>query len=76
MVRKLLTPVDLVSIGIQCELKPFVVKEEVIVTEEKIVIRKEEVIKEVEKLIETPVINERTTTITEKVEVPVKETVI
>jgi len=76
LVRKLLSPVDSVSIGVQCEIEPLVIKEEVIVTVEKPVIRREEVIKEVEKVIEKPVVNERTTTITETKEVPVTKTVI
>ena len=76
LVRKLLSPVDTVSVGVQCEIEPLVLTKEKIVPQEKIVVQKEVTIKEVVKTIEKPVINERTTTVTETKEVPVTKTVI
>ena len=71
-----MSPVDTVSIGVQCEIAPLVVTKEKLVEEIKIVRVPEVTIKEVVKTIETPVINERTTTLTQIKEVPVTKTVI
>ena len=71
-----MSPVDTVSTGVQCAIEPLVLIQEKVVYTEKIERIPEETIKEVIKTIEKPVINERTTTVTETKEVPVTKTVI